>query len=307
MHFLAGVSTRILSRALSRGAAQRPTAAMLVIGDEILNGKTHDSNSFHLARALWPLGVSLDEIRVIHDDSATIRTAVRAMSEAHTLVVTSGGIGCTHDDITYAALADEYYGGQRSLDGDTVERMRGFYHALERAPLPEMATGVPVTDAEVAAVDPRLRMALLPHGCATTTTEGLWVPTAVVAGNIHVLPGVPGLFARMADALAAGAATQLAAARPHRKIVVTRQSESEIAEELAALQREYGARVAFGSYPHRSPTVPEPTDAAQDTAQGLRARYSGYIVRISIEGIDKDLVNQAAARAAAAFDATIEG
>ena len=77
-----------------------PTAAMIVIGDEILSGRTRDANMHHLAGVLTEHAIDLKEVRVISDDPAAITSAVSAMSDAYTYVFTSGGIGPTHDDIT---------------------------------------------------------------------------------------------------------------------------------------------------------------------------------------------------------------
>ena len=81
-----------------------PTAAMLVIGDEILSGRTRDANMHHLAQALTGAGIDLKEVRVVSDDARAIVDAVRALSEAWDTVFTSGGIGPTHDDITADAI-----------------------------------------------------------------------------------------------------------------------------------------------------------------------------------------------------------
>ena len=77
-----------------------PTAAMLVIGDEILSGRTRDANMYHLAGRLTEQGIDLKQVRVVSDDAEAIVSATRALSAAYTHVFTSGGIGPTHDDIT---------------------------------------------------------------------------------------------------------------------------------------------------------------------------------------------------------------
>ena len=82
-----------------------PTAAMIVIGDEILSGRTRDSNMNHLARELTKTGVDLKEVRVVSDEREAIVSAVQALSAADTHVFTSGGIGPTHDDITADCVA----------------------------------------------------------------------------------------------------------------------------------------------------------------------------------------------------------
>ena len=82
-----------------------PTAAMLVIGDEILSGRTRDSNMYHLAGELTRVGIDLAEVRVVSDDADAITGAVRALSDGFDMVFTSGGIGPTHDDITAENVA----------------------------------------------------------------------------------------------------------------------------------------------------------------------------------------------------------
>ena len=82
-----------------------PTAAMLVIGDEILSGRTRDANMHYLAGELAKQGIDLKEVRIVSDDAPAIETAVKALSEAHDTVFTSGGIGPTHDDITADCIA----------------------------------------------------------------------------------------------------------------------------------------------------------------------------------------------------------
>ena len=83
-----------------------PTAAMLVIGDEILSGRTRDANMHHLAGELTAVGVDLREVRIVSDVHDDIVAAVRALSDRYAHVFTSGGIGPTHDDITADAVAD---------------------------------------------------------------------------------------------------------------------------------------------------------------------------------------------------------
>ena len=82
-----------------------PTAAMLVIGDEILSGRTRDANMYHLAGKLTEAGIDLNEVRVVADDAAKIETAVKSLSDTYDHLFTSGGIGPTHDDITADCVA----------------------------------------------------------------------------------------------------------------------------------------------------------------------------------------------------------
>ena len=103
-----------------------PTAAMLVIGDEILSGRTRDSNMYHLAGQLTERGITLAEVRVVADDHPAIIAAVNALRAAHDHVFTSGGIGPTHDDITADAIAAACVVGI-SHRGDAMDLLGNHY------------------------------------------------------------------------------------------------------------------------------------------------------------------------------------
>jgi molybdenum cofactor synthesis domain-containing protein len=123
-----------------------PTAAMLVIGDEILSGRTRDTNTHYLAEELTRAGISLREVRVVADDHAEIVAAVRALSGRYDHLFTSGGIGPTHDDITADAVADAM-GAQIGHRADAMALLQAHY---DRA-------GLPFNEA-------RQRMARIPDG-----------------------------------------------------------------------------------------------------------------------------------------------
>ncbi|PRP76666.1 hypothetical protein PROFUN_14902 [Planoprotostelium fungivorum] len=99
------------------------TAGCLIIGDEVLNGKTKDTNSHYLARYCFDLGIDLKKIEVIPDDKDEIVRATRDMVSRYDFVVTSGGIGPTHDDITYESLAEAFSVGVEHHQ-ETIERMK---------------------------------------------------------------------------------------------------------------------------------------------------------------------------------------
>lgn len=168
------------------------TAACLIIGDEVLGGKTVDTNSAYLAKWCFNLGISLKRIEVIADDESEIIEAVRRMSDGYDFVVTSGGIGPTHDDITYQSIATAF-NLPLKLHQETFEKMK-----LLSKPHPNQ----PTFDWEVdsPARRAKLRMAELPTDESRDLKkqvlfpqEDLWVPVSVVNGNIHILPGVPRL------------------------------------------------------------------------------------------------------------------
>ncbi|GAB1520307.1 hypothetical protein RhiTH_003381 [Rhizoctonia solani] len=166
------------------------TAACLIIGDEILNGKTHDSNSNYFAKFCFERGVALKRIEVIADDEGEIVEASRRMVKNYDFVVTSGGIGPTHDDITYASLGVAF-NNPLVLHQPTLERM---YEMSKHRPETLNQTQEQRTARE--------RMALLPEGPgaeALFVCEDLWVPVSRLQGKLYVLPGVPSLFRKLLD------------------------------------------------------------------------------------------------------------
>ena len=108
-----------------------PTAAMLVIGDEILSGRTRDANMFFLAGELTKRGVDLQEVRIVSDDAAAIVRAVKALSAGYDAVFTSGGIGPTHDDITADCIA-EAMGASIDVRGDARALLQAHYDKMEQ-------------------------------------------------------------------------------------------------------------------------------------------------------------------------------
>jgi molybdenum cofactor synthesis domain-containing protein len=203
-----------------------PTAAMLVIGDEILSGRTRDANMHHLAGELARHGITLCEARVVADDEAAIVAAVRALSEACTYVFTSGGIGPTHDDITAGCIA-RAMGADIGIRDDAYALLKAHY------------------DAQGVAFNPaRQRMARIPDG-ATLIDNPISVAPGFTLGNVHVLAGVPQVF----EAMLAGLLPGLTGGAPllSQSLRVTRP-EGEIAAPLGALAVQFDM-LSFGSYP----------------------------------------------------------
>jgi molybdenum cofactor synthesis domain-containing protein len=202
-----------------------PKASAIIIGNELLNGKVRDSNSQVLAQTLFDCGVVLKSIEVIPDHRQTIADTLRKHAESYDLVFTSGGIGPTHDDITYDAVAYAF-GRQLAIHGLTVERYTEHYgHAPNQA---------------------QLKMALLPEGCEVLWTPGIWVPTVYIA-PVYVLPGIPELFASML----AGLKSRFTYKPFERALVYSSHPESELAAPLEAIQARY-PDVEIGSYPQRT-------------------------------------------------------
>ena len=160
-------------------------AALMIIGDEILSGSIQDTNTPWLARFLRARGVDLVRVEMVpdsFDDIADSLHRLRAKVSDNGFVFTSGGIGPTHDDITYEAIA-RALGLQIELHGETQQRMRVHYD--ER--------GLELNES-------RLRMAHLPTPCKVLPPRSdIWVPLCNVAGNVYILPGIPRLFSAMIE------------------------------------------------------------------------------------------------------------
>jgi molybdenum cofactor synthesis domain-containing protein len=149
-----------------------PTAAALIIGDEILSGKVPEANVAALARLLRGLGVLLRRVVIVMDDVETIEREVRYLSSAHDWLFTSGGVGPTHDDVTIQAVAKAF--GRRVVSSPKME-------AMLRAHYGDRCT------------EGHLRMALVPEGAALEVTPDLTWP-AIRLGNTWLLPGIPEAF-----------------------------------------------------------------------------------------------------------------
>jgi len=150
------------------------TAACLIIGDEVLNGKTVDKNSPYFAQYCFKLGIALGRIETIPDDKPTIAEAVVRMSKAYDFVVTSGGIGPTHDDITYSSIA-EGFGLPLKRHEPTVERMMHISKTRPKKAYEEEQDWEKPSKQLTA----RLRMATFPDGDGVSVEfvdESLWVP-----------------------------------------------------------------------------------------------------------------------------------
>lgn len=203
------------------------TAAALIIGDEILTGKIRDQNTHTLAQLMFEQGVDLMRVLTIPDDIATIVRDLRELSVEYDYVFTSGGIGPTHDDKTYEAVAQAFDRPLRYHD----EAMDKLVHNM-LLHYPERA----ITEA-------RKRMALLPDPCEIIWTPNLWVPLVVVE-NVYVLPGIPALFSGMLTA----ARSHFKGTPKHRIQIYTQLSEGDIADALWTTQQKF-VDVAIGSYP----------------------------------------------------------
>ncbi len=223
-----------------------PTAAMLVIGDEILSGRTRDSNLYHLANELTRHGIRLMEARIVADDRDAIVQAVNTLRERWDHVFTSGGIGPTHDDITADAVAAAFGVGIGIRD-DARAILAAHY---ERSGLEFNAA--------------RQRMARIPDGAALIENPISLAPGFTI-GNVQVMAGVPTIF----ESMVASVLPRLTGGAPllSQSLQVNR-GEGEVADAFGALAAAF-PDLSMGSYPfirngaHGTNLVIRGTDGAQ--------------------------------------------
>lgn len=203
-----------------------PTAAILVIGDEILSGRTRDSNMHFLAQELTRSGIDLREARVVADDRDAIVAAVNALRAAHDHVFTSGGIGPTHDDITADCVAAAFGVGIGVRD-DARAILAAHYDRM----------GTEFNEA-------RQRMARIPDGAGLIENPVSAAP-GFSLGNVHVMAGVPRVF----EAMVASVLPRLTGGTPLlSQTWRVMRGEGEIAGPLGVLAAEF-ADLSIGSYP----------------------------------------------------------
>jgi molybdenum cofactor synthesis domain-containing protein len=201
------------------------TAALLVIGDEILSGRTQDKNIAQVATWLNRQGIRLEEVRVVPDNEARIASAVNTLRSTYDYLLTTGGIGPTHDDITVDSIAAAF--GVTVIVHPEARRILEDYYA-ERGG---------VTDA-------RLRMARVPDGAELIPNPLSGAP-GVRMQNVFILAGVPNIAANMLEALDG----KLEGGRPMVSVTVgAYAAESEVADLLRETEGAH-AGVAIGSYP----------------------------------------------------------
>lgn len=200
------------------------TAGLVVIGDEILSGRTQDQNIAYLARWLNEEGVFLKEVRVVSDDTGAIIEAVNVLRQRWDYCFTTGGLGPTHDDITVDAVA-EAFEVDVVYDDEVLKMLADYYGAGS------------LTDA-------RKRMARVPRGSGLVQNPMSGAP-GFRKENVFLLAGIPGVMRGMLEGLRG----ELAGAEPMQSDAVTVFSgESEMSDSLGAIQDSHPA-VSIGSYP----------------------------------------------------------
>lgn len=204
-----------------------PTAAVILIGNEVLSGRTQDKNLAYLGGRLGEIGVQVVEARVVSDDEAAIVEAVNTLRARCDYVFTTGGIGPTHDDITTAAIASAFCVPVVE-DPEALRLMVEYYGEAELTP-------------------PRRKMAGVPAG-ASLVENPLSVAPGFRMHNVFVFAGIPSIMQAMFEAIT----PQLTGGPPlvSESVVLTKR-ESHIAEALAAIQADF-PDLSLGSYPNLS-------------------------------------------------------
>ena len=238
------------------------TSAVLVIGDEILSGRTKDKNIGYIADYLTAIGIDLKEVRVVSDEAEAIVEAINALRAKYTYVFTTGGIGPTHDDITADCVAAAF-GVSLELHPEAVAILR------ERL----AKTGGELNEA-------RLRMARIPHSAALVANKvsgapGFWI------GNVITMAGIPAVMQAMLDEVAPKLKT---GARMLSATIRADAKEGDVGTPLGAIAKAYPDAI-IGSYPfidekHGPNTniVVRSRDAG--TLAAVKAEVEGMLVQV---------------------------
>ena len=240
------------------------TAGLVIIGDEILSGRTHDKNIAQIASWLQVQGIRLSEVRVVPDVMERIVEAVNALREGNDYLFTTGGIGPTHDDITVDAVA-------QALGVNVV------VHPQARAILEKYYADKPggLTDA-------RLRMARVPEGADLIPNRMSGAP-GIKIGNVHLMAGVPHITAGMLDALTGtleGGAPLLS------ETVGCWTPESEVADILRQVEKAH-EHCQIGSYPFfRDGRVGANFVVRSTSAQELKSCVDSLCDGLAMAGFD---------------------
>jgi molybdenum cofactor synthesis domain-containing protein len=202
------------------------TAALLVIGDEILSGRTADRNIHYVADHMTRIGIRLNEVRVVADEECAIIAAVNELRARHTYLFTTGGIGPTHDDITADAVA-KALGVGIGHDERALDLLNAFF-----------------AKRKIEATPARLRMARIPHG-ASLIRNAISVAPGFMMKNVIVLAGVPDVMQVMLDDITPQLDT---GAKMQTATIKLQRAEGDVADLFAAHQKTF-PDVTMGSYP----------------------------------------------------------
>jgi molybdenum cofactor synthesis domain-containing protein len=240
------------------------SAGIIVIGNEILSGKTRDENSPYLVRELRALGVDVRKISVIPDELDLISNEVLEFSNSYDYVFTTGGVGPTHDDLTMGGIAGAF--GRRMYRDPDLEATLRYYYAQEL-------------------VDGNLRMADIPEGARLVGGKGMWFPVVAVE-NVYIFPGVPEILQRKFERIK----ETFREAPFHLREVFLKADEGQIAGILHRVLADF-PELLLGSYPYFDNPVYsikltlESKDAAYlDRAHGVLLAELAKIQLVPVKG-----------------------
>lgn len=214
----------------SQNAIPHQSVAILIIGNEVLSGRTREANAWFAAKSLFDVGCKLSEVAIVPDIQDKIVSTLRRLHQQYDAVITSGGIGPTHDDITMQSVADAF---DVSLleHTDTLQMMTDYYGAD-------------------ALTKGRRRMARLPDGAKPIICEKSICPGAFI-NNVYVFAGVPHIFASQLTSVLG----DFQGIAFHRIEIEANHPESSFAQELSEIQAQHTA-IEIGSYPGRCGNQP---------------------------------------------------
>lgn len=240
------------------------TAALLVIGDEILSGRTKDQNIGYIADHCTAIGIQLKEVRVVPDIEAEIVAAVNALRARYSYVFTTGGIGPTHDDITADSIAAAF-GVGIDVDPRALALLKPYYERAGR----ELTPG-------------RLRMTRIPDG-ADLIENAVSIAPGFMLQNVITMAGVPKIMQVMLDAVTPRLKT---GKKMLSETIDVHGPEGAVAELFAAHQEIY-PRVSMGSYPYRHDDQPRTQLVLRSTEPELLVQAAAELrQKLATAGID---------------------
>jgi molybdopterin-biosynthesis enzyme MoeA-like protein len=256
------ISTLQEIMASANAPAAKEVAALLVIGDKILSGRTKDKNIGYIAEYLTALGIDLREVRVIGNEERAIVDAINALRHRYTYVFTTGGIGPTHDDITSDCVAKTF-----AVPIDVDPRALAILHEWLKA------TGAEMSEA-------RMRMTRIPKGADLVLNEvsgapGFWI------GNVIVMAGVPSIMQAMLDEVAPKLKTGI---RVLSETVRANVRESDISTQLDEIANA-NPGVVIGSHPFFDPQHGPSTTAVLRASDAQRLQRAKRAVEEMMERV----------------------
>ena len=208
------------------------TTGIIIIGNEILSGRTQDLNSRYLAQRLLTIGITVNEVRIIPDLKGQIINCVNEFRSKYTFVFTSGGIGPTHDDITAECIASAF-NVDLPINRDAKKLLENYY-----------------IKKNVTLNSSRLRMARIPKG-ADMIPNPISIAPGFQIQNVFVLAGIPSIFKAMVENIIKNLESEISI---KSKTITVNKAEGDIADKLSMIASQY-PDVSIGSYPFENGSI----------------------------------------------------